>query len=102
MDDFEKVEEKDFAIINGYKFAMVAVNELHFETDKGITKEKFIRFFKEKVCIIHYKVPKDIDLNHYFEIMNSRGEQLEKHEIVKARLISTFQTGTTDEEKSKS
>lgn len=101
MDDFEKVEEKDFAIINGYKFAMVAIDELHFETDKGITKEKFIRFFKEKVCIIHYKVPKDIDLNHYFEIMNSRGEQLEKHEIVKARLISTFQTGTTDEEKTK-
>jgi hypothetical protein len=32
-------------------------------------------------------VPKDIDLNHYFEIMNSRGEQLEKHEIIKARLI---------------
>ncbi len=95
------MEEKDFAIINGYKFAMVAIDELHFETDKGITKEKFIRFFKEKVCIIHYKVPKDIDLNHYFEIMNSRGEQLEKHEIVKARLISTFQTGTTDKEKTK-
>ena len=32
-------------------------------------------------------MPKDIDLNHYFEIMNSRGEQLEKHEIIKARLI---------------
>ena len=29
-----------------------------------------------------------IDLNHYFEVMNSRGEQLEKHEIVKAKLIA--------------
>ena len=27
-----------------------------------------------------------MDLNHYFEVMNSRGEQLEKHEIVKAKL----------------
>lgn len=26
------------------------------------------------------KVPADTDLNHYFEIMNNRGEQLEKHE----------------------
>ena len=42
------------------------------------------------VHIIHYQVPRDIDLNHYFEIMNSRGEQLEKHEIVKARLLATL------------
>ena len=35
----------------------------------------------------YYQVPKDIDLNHYFEIINSRGEQLEKYEIIKARLI---------------
>lgn len=45
MDDFEKVEEKDFAIINGYKFAMVAVDELHFEPNKGITKEKNYKIF---------------------------------------------------------
>lgn len=38
------------------------------------------------VHIIHYRVPKDVELNHYFEVMNSRGEQLEKHEIVKAKL----------------
>ena len=43
-------------------------------------------FFLNKVHIIHYRVPKDVDLNHYFEVMNSRGEQLEKHEIVKAKL----------------
>src|SRR5699024_2550580 len=35
-------------------------------------------------------VPKDTDLNHYFEIMNTRGEQLEAHEIVKARLMSNI------------
>ena len=46
--------------------------------------------YQNKVHIIHYQVPKDIDLNHYFEIMNSRGEQLEKHEIEKARLMSVL------------
>lgn len=29
-------------------------------------------------------------MNHYFEIMNSRGEQLEKHEVLKAKLMSYF------------
>src|SRR5690606_7216919 len=49
--------------------------------------ENYKEYFQENVHIIHYNVPRDIDLNHYFEIMNSRGEQLEKHEIIKARLI---------------
>ena len=43
------------------------------------------------VHIIHYRVPKDVDLNHYFEVMNSRGEQLEKHEIVKAKLSALLE-----------
>ena len=49
--------------------------------------EGFKKYFQHNVHLIHYQVPKDIDLNHYFEVMNSRGEQLEKHEIIKARLI---------------
>lgn len=41
-----------------------------------------------KVFLIRVQVPKKIDLNHYFEIMNTRGEQLELHEIAKAKLLS--------------
>ncbi len=41
----------------------------------------------DKVEIIRTEVPEGTDLNHYFEIMNTRGEQLEKHEILKARLM---------------
>ena len=41
----------------------------------------------ENVKILRVLVLEDTDLNHYFEIMNSRGEQLEKHEILKARLL---------------
>ena len=57
---------------------------------------EFARFFKERVTIILYKVPEDVDLNHYFEIMNSRGEQLEQHEIVKADLISVLGSEAAD------
>lgn len=54
------------------------------------TSEKlnnFYSFLEEKVHILRVSVPEDTDLNHYFEIMNSRGEQLEKHEILKAKLL---------------
>ncbi|TGL06709.1 DUF262 domain-containing protein [Leptospira bouyouniensis] len=46
--------------------------------------------FKSKlknVFLIQVQVPQNIDLNHYFEIMNTRGEQLELHEIAKAKIL---------------
>lgn len=77
------IDEKDTGIVNGFKYACESIDEI---VGAGV-KEKFKLYFLNNVQIIHYQVPKDIDLNHYFEIMNSRGEQLEKHEIIKARLI---------------
>lgn len=77
------VDEKDSGIINGYTYARAAIDKIVPEKDL----DSFKTYFQDNVHIIHYNVPKDIDLNHYFEIMNSRGEQLEKHEIIKARLI---------------
>lgn len=47
----------------------------------------FANNFYENVYLFRVEVPEDTDLNHYFEIMNNRGEQLEKHEIVKALLM---------------
>ena len=61
-------------------------------------KKEFISAFKKKllsIIIVRTQVPKDIDLNHYFEIMNTRGEQLELHEIVKAKIIGAIKTGDT-------
>lgn len=78
-----KTDDRDTGIINGYSYALNAIEKIVPEKDK----ESFKTYFLHNVHIIHYNVPKDIDLNHYFEIMNSRGEQLEKHEIIKARLI---------------
>ncbi len=84
-----KVDEKDNGIVNGFKYAKAAIKEIVPETDI----DEFTTYFQNQVHIIHYQVPKDIDLNHYFEIMNSRGEQLEKHEIIKARLIEKLEDG---------
>ncbi|WP_192844280.1 DUF262 domain-containing protein, partial [Rodentibacter caecimuris] len=54
--------------------------------------EKFLSFLFGKVQILRTEVLPNTDLNHYFEIMNSRGEQLEKHEILKAHFMGKFET----------
>ena len=77
-------EEKDQGIVDGFNYAKEAIKDIVGEEKANI--DAFKDFFLNKVHIIHYRVPKDADLNHYFEVMNSRGEQLEKHEIVKAKL----------------
>ncbi|MDE7430957.1 MAG: DUF262 domain-containing protein [Lachnospiraceae bacterium] len=41
-----------------------------------------------KVIVYRIEVPENTDLNRYFEIMNTRGEQLEQHDILKATLLS--------------
>ena len=75
-------DEFDSGIRNGYKFAEKAISTIVSKVDFDDFKQYFLHY----VHIIRYKVPKDVDLNHYFEVMNSRGEQLEKHEIVKSIL----------------
>ena len=53
----------------------------------GNNKDEIVEFLLDKVEIIRTEVPEGTDLNHYFEIMNTRGEQLEKHEVLKSRLM---------------
>lgn len=56
-------------------------------TAKELDLETFADYLFEKVIILRIPVPQDTQLNHYFEIMNTRGEQLEKHEVLKAVLM---------------
>lgn len=55
---------------------------------KNLDVNNFLKFLLKRVNILRVEVPKDTDLNHYFEIMNNRGEQLEKHEILKSRMLN--------------
>lgn len=61
----------------------------YFE-NKNIDTSDFCQYLLKHVTILRVSVPKDTDLNHYFEIMNNRGEQLEKHEVLKANLMSVY------------
>ena len=46
----------------------------------------------KKVKLYLIEVPKHTDLNRYFEIMNTRGEQLEPTDIIKAKFMGLIST----------
>ncbi len=75
-----------------FELAVRTVNRFAKEALGGDIKK--IECYLEKklleVCIFRVKLHKLTDKNHYFEVMNNRGEQLEAHEIVKAKLMDTL------------
>lgn len=69
----------------------VAVETVRSARAKNEFTAEDLRFLQENVQLVRTTLPAGTDLNHYFEVMNSRGEQLEKHEIVKASLMSKLE-----------
>lgn len=89
-DPSEVLGEKEIntAILNGYRLIKKILPQKLVENK--LNSEKFADFLLSSVHIMRVMVPKDTDLNHYFEIMNNRGEQLEKHELLKSRMMELF------------
>ena len=77
------ISENPNSITEGYIICKKVLSEILNKDNE----DKFFKYLFENVKILRVLVLEDTDLNHYFEIMNSRGEQLEKHEILKARLL---------------
>lgn len=77
-DDEDRIEQ---SIRNG-----LMVIRQKFETGDGIQKDDFLERLR-RVILYRIEVPEYTDLNRYFEIMNTRGEQLEQHDILKAQLM---------------
>lgn len=98
QDEGERVHYLPFKDYNehiqqGYKIAIKALRSIVGEESEALFR--FITYLLEKVMILRVPVPPDTDLNHYFEIMNSRGEQLEKHEVLKASMLSVLKDDPT-------
>lgn len=71
-------------IVQGFELLQQAIHKMN-KQDRLVS---FCEYLFQNVVITQVTVPKDTNLNHYFEVMNNRGEQLEKHEILKAKLMS--------------
>lgn len=78
IDDEERIEQ---SILNGVK-----VIRQKFENDTDLNIENFVSRLQQ-VILYRIEVPEHTDLNRYFEIMNTRGEQLEQQDILKAKLM---------------
>lgn len=78
-DDEERIEQ---SILNGIK-----VIRQKFSRDEEIDMKEFVKRL-QNVVLYRIEVPENTDLNRYFEIMNTRGEQLEQHDILKAKLMA--------------
>lgn len=89
-DDYEATDP----ILAGYQILKKSFEDIVGKTSEDVTNEEYLKYLLEDVIIYRILVPEDTDLNHYFEIMNTRGEQLEKHEILKAKLLSVFKDNT--------
>ncbi|PNO56958.1 DUF262 domain-containing protein [Aeromonas caviae] len=74
-------------LVNGFELIGKAMADLGLV---GAKLTAFCDYLFTHVQISRIEVPKDTDLNHFFEAMNNRGEQLEKHEVIKARLMETL------------
>ncbi len=81
-----KSSEYNADLVKGFELLQRAMEKINKQGDLG----DFCKYLFENVVITQVAVPKDTNLNHYFEVMNNRGEQLEKHEILKARLMSVL------------
>lgn len=81
-------QEINTALLNGYRLIKKILPQKL--TENKVTPQAFAGFLFGSVQIMRVKVPKDTDLNHYFEIMNNRGEQLEKHEVLKSQMMEVL------------
>ena len=91
QDLFDKkkiLEDDENELTRGYGYAKDALKEVLEK--RQLNPQSFVDYLFENVIIFRSILPEDLDLNLYFERFNSRGEQLEAHEILKAQMMSKF------------
>ncbi|MDR0873615.1 MAG: DUF262 domain-containing HNH endonuclease family protein [Prevotellaceae bacterium] len=90
-------------LINAVDFIKEA--KLNSDDNNKITianlNDDFKKFFFEQVILVFVELPQDTDVANYFEIMNNRGQQLQKHEILKAKLLDKIKDEQGNHDKAK-
>ena len=81
-------EDDENELTRGYRYAKDALKKVLEE--RRLDPQSFVDYLFDYVIIFRSILPEDLDLNLYFERFNSRGEQLESHEILKAQMMSKF------------
>ena len=82
------LEGDENELTRGYGYARDALKKVLEE--RRLDPQSFVDYLFENVIIFRSILSEDLDLNLYFERFNSRGEQLEAHEILKAQMMAKF------------
>ena len=92
--DDKAFNKKEFSSSESVPYLIEAVNNILNSQlfNGGVLRDlledaDFISYVKKNVFIVRVEVPEDTDVASYFEIMNNRGEQLKKHEILKSLMM---------------
>lgn len=89
----ETATNEDTGIHEGYNVIRQFLNQHpQLRDDEG--RGHFADFLRHRVAVVRAALPPKTDLNRYFEIMNTRGQQLHQVDIVKARLMSRLPNET--------
>lgn len=93
LHDFESNE-----LTIGFDNAIKALKKV-LDGDKKVDRETFSNYLFEHVKIFQTQLSSDLDLNLYFERFNSRGEQLQAHEIIKAQMMDVLRDNAEETQK---
>lgn len=88
----ELTDTNDSQIAATYHYLKSGSKKLFGDADQ----QAFLKKLLTNVQIIRTEIPENTDLNQYFERMNNRGEQLEHHEVIKAKLMSKLSNDKDD------
>ncbi len=93
LHDFESNE-----LTIGFDNAIKALKKV-LDDDKKLDREIFADYLFNNVKIFQTQLSSDLDLNLYFERFNSRGEQLQAHEIIKAQMMDVLRDNAEETQK---
>lgn len=79
------VNHEDQGIHQGFNIISQLMDQTVPQGDK---RAEFAVYLQNCVTLVRTVLPKKTDLNRYFEIMNTRGQQLQQVDILKARLMA--------------
>lgn len=85
----ENIEIQYYGADNQFQDNIEAI--LKFQKENNCKIENLLSFCKIALTIL----PDGIDIVKYFEVMNNRGKQLEKHQVLKAKLLEVISKDTS-------
>lgn len=88
--DTDAVHDEDQGIHEGFNIISQFMDQKVLQGDE---RARFADYLQNRVSVVRAVLPKKTDLNRYFEIMNTRGQQLQQVDIVKARLMALLDSG---------